>query len=542
MSRVRNRNHFQAALTGTQAGVPTLDRLAPVPVEAEWEQDVDLALEADPGDTGSSSSLTPFESLLVEHTQLRAGTRLDRYELLCPVARGGMGDVWIARMRGKHGFETLVALKTILPGRSQEARSKRMFLDEARIASDIAHVNVARILDLGEAANVLYLVMEWVDGDSVSRLERAVRRRGRHVEPAIALRIIADACSGLQAAHDLRDRNGTDLGVVHRDVSPQNILVGIDGVAKIIDFGIAKARHRVAEETTDGVLKGKLLYMAPEQALGREIDRRADVYSLGAVLYALLAGAPPFRGPNAPATFGFITSGLPPPPLPRRIAAPVANVVLKALAPLAERYATTSELKQAIEGAMVESGVGASREDVAGYVNEYLGERIAARRVAIQRAIDACAANDGALERSADGAGSREASPLEISSPKLVALSRRGSIARRLAPALIVTVCGLSVMVFRRTGPPAAAQAPPRDDVYATTAASAGPERASAPSNPVVESAPSADVAPPSAAPARPHVEPPKHAAAPRSPSAECAPPYVLDSSGIRHYKRACFR
>ena len=542
MSRVRHRNHFQAALTGTRPGAPTLDCLAPVSVQAEWEQDVRLAPDEDPDDECSSPSLTPFESLLVEQTQLRAGIRLDRYELLCPVARGGMGDVWIARMRGKHGFETLVALKTILPGRSQEARSKRMFLDEARIASDIAHVNVARILDLGEVASVLYLVMEWVDGDSLSRLQRAVRRRGRHVEPGIALRIIADACSGLQAAHDLRDRNGVDLGVVHRDVSPQNILVGVDGVAKIIDFGIAKARHRVAEDTTDGVLRGKLLYMAPEQALGREIDRRADVYSLGAVLYALLSGGPPFRGPNAPATFGFITSGLPPQPLPRRIAAPVANVVLKALAPLAERYSTTFELKQAIEAAMVESCVGASREDVACYVNEYLGERIAARRVAIQRAIDACAANDSALECSAASAGSGQAAPSENPHPRMAGLSRNGFIARRLAPALIVTACGLSLMAFRRTGPRVMAPAPPRDDVYATIAANASPERPSAPSNTVAATARSSNAPPPAAAPARPAGEPPKHATSARSQSSECAPPYVVDSSGIRHYKRACFR
>ncbi len=210
-----------------------------------------------------------------------------------------------------------------------------------------------------------------MDGDSLARTgEGGAAGRRTQVAPGIALRAVADAASGLHAAHNLRDRKGAHLGVVHRDVSPQNILLNVEGVAKVIDFGIAKARDRMAGDTSDGALKGKLLYMAPEQALGREIDRRADVWSLGAVLYHLLAGIPVFKGPTDAATFAFLTSGLPPPPLPSNIPAPVAAVVRRALSPVVERYSTTAELQRAIEEAMVESRLATSLADVAAYVDK----------------------------------------------------------------------------------------------------------------------------------------------------------------------------
>ena len=498
-------------------------------------------LDDEPADAGSASLLTPLESLLAEQTRLRPGFRLDRYELLTPIARGGMGDVWIARMRGKHGFEKLVALKTILPGRSEEPRSKRMFLDEARIASGIDHVNVARILDLGEQESVLYLVMEWVDGDSLGRLQSAVQRTGGHVAPGVALRAIADACGGLHVAHELRDREGAPLGVVHRDVSPQNILIGTDGVAKIIDFGIAKARHRVSGETTDGILRGKLAYMAPEQALGREIDRRADVYSLGAVLYALLAGRPPFKGPNDAATFAFVTSGLPPQPLPRHVPTPVAEVVFAALAPLEQRYATAADLKRAIEGAIVACGLETEREEVAAYVERHLGERVAARRVLIDRAIDALAAS----ERSFLEADARATTPWAVSAPGVgapsaVARGRGARFAARAAPVLLLVAVGVSALAIDRRRVPAA----PADSAPKGSGETSAVE-------PVQAAAPAGEeelaAAPGSQAPVTTvHAgEPAKHAVPSRSKrttSGECALPYVLDASGIRHYKRACFR
>jgi eukaryotic-like serine/threonine-protein kinase len=504
--------------------------------------------DEDRSDVSSFASLPSLESLLrEEQTELRPGAWLDRYEILCPVARGGMGNVWIARMRGKYGFEKLVALKTILADRSQEPRVKRMFLDEARIASHVDHVNVARILDLGEQSGLLYLTMEWVEGDSLSRLQRVVQGKGREVSPGVALRVVADACSGIQAVHDLRDHDGADLGVVHRDVSPQNILLGVDGVAKVIDFGIAKARHRLSGETSEGVLKGKLLYMAPEQAVGGEIDRRADVYSLGAVLYTLLAGKPPYQGTNDAATFGFLTCGLPPQKLPSHIPAPVAEVVLKALAPLEKRYATAAALRRAIEGAMLASSLSTEREEVSSYLRTHLGARIAARKGLIEQAIAVSKANEKPLERvGPDGPTpweTRHAPPANVPGPHP---SWRRWLLRGAAPAALLVGGVLSTMVVERTRMGAVT---PSDvssaSAHAAVAANpisdrppppeaAGPERsAPAPAPAVYVAAPAWSSSPPK------HRLPPSPR---RATSSECSPPYVLDSSGLRRYKRACFR
>jgi len=195
---------------------------------------------------------------------LAPGCRLDRYDLLFQVAEGGMGSLWLARQHGKHGFDRIVAIKTILPKLASDPGFQQMFLDEARVVSRIEHPNVAQVLDLGEERGVLFLVMEWIDGESLVKLGRAVARETNATIPfGILGRIMVDACAGLHAAHELTDDEGLPLGVVHRDVSPHNLLVGFRGTTKVIDFGIAKARNRVAQDTSVGSLKGKLAYMAP---------------------------------------------------------------------------------------------------------------------------------------------------------------------------------------------------------------------------------------------------------------------------------------
>jgi serine/threonine-protein kinase len=173
-----------------------------------------------------------------------------------------MASVWLARLSGKHGFEKLFAIKTILPQFAEDVRFQQMFLDEARVASRIEHANVAQVLDLGEEHGILYLVMQWVDGDSLSRVSRAASRQKVKLPIPIILRVLADTCSGLHAAHEVTGSEGQNLGVVHRDVSPQNILVTPEGVAKLIDFGVAKAHGRLSDETVAGQLKGKIHYMA----------------------------------------------------------------------------------------------------------------------------------------------------------------------------------------------------------------------------------------------------------------------------------------
>ena len=318
------------------------------------------------------------------------GYFLDRYELLCPIAEGGMASVWVARLQGKHGFEKLFAVKTILPQHAADSRFQQMFLDEARIASRIAHTNVAQILDLGEQHDILYIVMEWVDGDSLSLLYRTLKQKDVALPHGVLLRVIGDACGGLHAAHELAGPDGKSLNVVHRDVTPQNVLVSTLGVARLIDFGIAKARDRLGEDTNAGMLKGKLHYMAPEQALGGEVDRRTDVFAIGAVLYRMLAHKPAFEAKSPKLLLARMASKEPPPPLPPGVHPAVAQLVMRALAlEPRDRFATAAELQTAIEGAMVQAKLGCTTGDVARYVKEHLGAADRKRRDAIEVAIGA---------------------------------------------------------------------------------------------------------------------------------------------------------
>jgi serine/threonine protein kinase len=320
------------------------------------------------------------------------GYRLDRYELLCPVAEGGMASVWVARLRGKHGFEKLVAIKMILPKFAQDVRFERMFLDEAGIASRVTHSNIAQILDLGEEHEILYLAMEWVDGDALSKLVRMVQKKGKDFPPGIALRILADTCGGLHAAHELHGKDGEPMGVVHRDVSPQNILVSQEGVAKLIDFGIAKARDRLGEDTSSGTLKGKIHYMAPEQALGKPVDRRADVWAVGAILYYLLAGKPPYEGDNQLATLHLLASGKPAPTLPAKVHPAIAAIVRRALTHAPDRrYQTASEMHAALESALVEAKIMTTTSEVSAFVREHMADRAKRRKEAIDFALNAAA-------------------------------------------------------------------------------------------------------------------------------------------------------
>jgi serine/threonine protein kinase/tetratricopeptide (TPR) repeat protein len=224
---------------------------------------------------------------------LGPGSRLDRYEIVRPVGLGQTGRVWLATYAGKHGFVTRVAIKTLLPDLAQDPQFCRMLLEEAKIAARLEHPNVAQVLDVGEDRGTPFVVFEWVDGVPLLRLCRSAESRGRLLARGTLLRVVADVCRGLHATHELTDSDGARLGLVHRDVTPENILVG-RGNAKLIDFGMAKVKGRTLAETRGGTAKGAPRYMAPEQALGRAVDRRTDVWGLGAVLYRGLTGAPPF--------------------------------------------------------------------------------------------------------------------------------------------------------------------------------------------------------------------------------------------------------
>jgi len=301
-------------------------------------------------------------------TDLAPGMRLDRYEIIERINRGGMASVWVARLVGEPGSPKLFALKTILPELADDPNMRAMFLDEANIASQIDHPNVAHVFELGEAQGVLFQVMELVKGESLGDLQRAVRERGEAFPMGVAMRICADACLGLHAAHEQRDPDGNPAGIVHRDVSPQNILVSRAGVAKVIDFGIAKAVNRASEETRTGLMKGKLRYMAPEQATRGEIDRRADVWSMGAVFYGLMNGGPPFEVNGDVQIIARLVKGIGPEPLKGDVPAVVRTIIAKAMKiDRNERYASTLEMAKALEAVMISTAATTSQEEVGAF-------------------------------------------------------------------------------------------------------------------------------------------------------------------------------
>jgi len=320
---------------------------------------------------------------------LAPGCTLDRYELLLPVAEGGMALLWLARQQGKYGFERVVAVKTILPKYASDGGFRRMFLDEAHLASSIDHVNVARILDLGEENGVLFMVMEWIDGESLMNLGRAAQRGGSATVPiGVLTRVAVDTCAGLQAAHVASSADGRPLAIVHRDISPHNLLVGFNGITRIIDFGIAKARNRLTHDTCAGVVKGKVAYMAPEQAMGLEVDVRTDIWGVGSTLYRYLAGRPPYGATDPIAMLRTMMSGTPPDPTPPSVPLPIRHVVDKALQlDPNKRFQTAEEMGAALEAAMGSAQVRTTYADVASLMAQRLGDVRAARVREVEYAV-----------------------------------------------------------------------------------------------------------------------------------------------------------
>ncbi|HEY8075937.1 MAG TPA: serine/threonine-protein kinase, partial [Labilithrix sp.] len=224
-----------------------------------------------------------------------AGLVIGRYVLYDEIAAGGMATVHFGKLLGAAGFARTVAIKRLHAQHARDADFTTMFLDEARLAARIRHPNVVAVLDVLHQQGELFLVMDYVQGESFSRLMRAVRPS--IVPTRIALSIMTGVLNGLHAAHEATTESGEPLSIVHRDVSPQNIMVGTDGVARVLDFGVAKAANR-AQTTREGTVKGKLSYMAPEQLLTEAVDRRADVYAAAVVLWEALTGERLFEGDN----------------------------------------------------------------------------------------------------------------------------------------------------------------------------------------------------------------------------------------------------
>lgn len=271
------------------------------------------------------------------------------FEILTKLSSGGMGDVLLARRHGAHGFEKLLAVKTIRGDLSRRPDIRAMFLDEARLVARLDHPAIAHVYDFGEEDGILYLAMEYVAGIPINKL---LIKRQAALPPVVALRIAAEVCRGIHAAHELTDLDGTNLGVVHRDLSPGNLILTFDGHMKILDFGIAFMHQRESPDTQVGELKGKPSYMAPEQLRAEPVDRRSDLYSLSVVTHEMLTGRKLFTKNNVVATVLAVERGDVPKPseLNPELPPAIDDVVMKGLNKEAtERYQTAKEMAAALD-------------------------------------------------------------------------------------------------------------------------------------------------------------------------------------------------
>jgi eukaryotic-like serine/threonine-protein kinase len=462
--------------------------------------------------------------------------RVGRYEILLPIASGGMATVYLARAKGHGGFEQDVALKLT---HAHLRESKEFALDlaeEAKLAARVKHRNVVSIIDVGDDPHGVFLVMEYVEGETLSGL---IRRSSTKLPPAAAVRILLDAMAGLHAAHEMVNDEGQPLGLVHRDFSPQNILVGTDGVARLADFGVAKASNRL-DQTRTGVVKGKIAYMSPEQARAEPVDRRSDVWAAGVVAWEILAGRRLYQGDDITLLFKVATST---PPRLRSVAPEVSeeldDVVAKALTvDTSLRWPTAAEFARALGAAFRKVAPLDEHDEVAELVKTMAGPTLAGRRAAISKVLSlrkrlgdvVLTAESGMptpslplvsaiLEVSVDATGAvateQATTPLErseapptdttsVSGPDVPAARSPGTRRRWIAPTLVgaLLLLGLGVIV-RPSGWPWSYRPsePTASQPVASTATSPSPSASSQEAN--VAAADSASATPPGTLPLR---------------------------------------
>jgi eukaryotic-like serine/threonine-protein kinase len=522
---------------------------------------------------------------------------LGRYVLFDEIASGGMASVHLGRMLGPAGFNKTIAIKRLHPHIARDPEFVSMFLDEARVAARIQHPNVVATLDIVPMEGEVFLVLDYVQGESLSHLLKAVRIRNERVHPRIMASIMVNALHGLHAAHEATDEHGRPLGIVHRDVSPQNILVGIDGVARVLDFGVAKAAGRL-QSTRDGQLKGKIAYMAPEQIRGTEVDRRTDVYAAAVVLWEGLSGQRLVHGLNEGQVLGMVLAGNFPPPssIAPDLAAYDAAVMRGLEADPRRRYPTAREM-----AIVVERNIGvASSFEVAEWVQSVGAETLAIRAARVREMESTSAVrvslddehapsvvhserSNPAFDRSRSGItatgaasaphppapaqqyggyapaappplpGSQPAWPepqayviqsVPISRTKLVVLS---VVASGLMGLLMIAVALLlrgkpSQGPQPAAAPPVSATAQPSRVLDVPPVAVAGEETKPPQADPPASEAPAPSAAvaekPPPAKTARP---PATGGGTPvKPPPQRCDPPFYVDSSGIKHIKPEC--
>jgi len=319
---------------------------------------------------------------------MTTATRFGKYDLLALLATGGMAEIWLARVSGMAGFEKLVVIKRLLDKLAVDNEYVEMFLDEARINARLTHSNIVQVLELGQVEGKYFMAMEFVPGLSVSQVGKRATKHLGDVPQEVACGIVAQACSGLHYAHEKTMPDGSALNIIHRDVSPQNLILTYEGLVKVLDFGIAKADQRQSQTRT-GLVKGKFSYMSPEQCLGQALDRRSDVFALGIVLFELCTARRLFKRGSTYETYTAITKADVPPPrrLNPKIDESVEAVIVRALAlKPADRYATADAMLDALEDAMRKANLRGSATDLARFMNETFKAEEAEQRRLISQA------------------------------------------------------------------------------------------------------------------------------------------------------------
>jgi len=482
------------------------------------------------------------------------------YVLFGPIASGGMATVHLGRLVGESGFSRTVAIKRLHPQLADAPDVAMGLLDEARIVSRIRHPNVVPTLDLITSDEEVLLVMEYVHGESLSRLLRASRTAGEVTPMPIIASVLCGALHGLHAAHEARSEAGEPLGIVHRDVSPENLLVGVDGVTRLLDFGIAKAHGRLTT-TRNGQLKGKIAYMAPEQILCAEVTRRTDVYAAGVVLWEALTGVRLFDGEDEAAvmTAAFEARIRPPSEVTGHVPAAVDALVLRALdRHIDGRFATARELAIALEDAIPL----ASPRQVGAWVERMATVALARRaaRIASMESTSATATptragakpeeNDPGRWRASRAPAGELATrpegearqPISVSPGPPAASAPTSRLPRWLAAGVLAALLvGAGVARLLATPRPPAASGQAEGGLNVPAGSDARVVSTAPPPIPTlgpVEPPGSASAAAPSA---RPQVVSPARSPQAITPASKsCKPPYTVDANGARHLKPEC--
>ncbi len=445
---------------------------------------------------------------------------MGRYALYDEIASGGIATVHFGRLLGSAGFSRTVAIKRLHAHFAKDPALVSMILDEARITGRIRHPNVVSALDVIAADGEILIAMDYVEGETLARLIPLARRRGESVPPGHAALMIAGVLRGLQAAHEAKDESGAPLGIIHRDVSPQNIMIGTDGVARVLDFGVAKATGRI-QTTRDGQLKGKLGYMAPEQLQGTVLPA-SDVYAASVVLWEALTGRRLFDGANEGEVLGKVLASAVEPPSRQAPGVPASldAIVLRGLDPDPRgRFPSARDMAIALERSVVLP----LAAEVGEWVHSLAAEGLDQRAAVVLR-----------IEHTSVQQPPGADPPAAPSVPSLPhGVPAPGSLRVRallVGAGLIVLMAAWSVISYRHgtsSGPSLSASAP--------TGTPAGGSAAPTVPTPVVEASSAEVVVAPEAPSARARRRPP-------TTQPGCDPPWFVDSTGFRRYHRNCFK